>query len=85
MQDIAVARDISPGGMLIETATAINTMDIRILASTGDDERIEAAGIVIYSMQTAEQKFRTGIGFQGSSQQLKQFVASIMLAAGADR
>ena len=81
-QDIAVIKDISPDGMLIETAVPIHATDIKILASTGDDKWVEAEGIVIYSMQTAAETFRTGIGFQGPPQKSKQFVTSIL---GANR
>ena len=84
-QDIAMAGDISPEGMLIETANPINTMDIRIQASTGDGKRVEIDGIVIYSMQVTEGGYRTGVGFHGSAEQKKDFMTSIILADEVDR
>ena len=78
-------KDISPDGMLIETAIPIHATDIKIQASTGGEKGVEAEGIVIYSMQTAAETFRTGIGFRGPPQKSKQFVTSILRACQSDR
>lgn len=79
-QDIGVARDISTGGMMLETATPINTMDIRIIAPTVDKRQIEARGGIIYSMQVGEGRYNTGVFFQGAPEDTARFVAQIMHA-----
>ena len=79
-QDIGVARDISRGGMMLETTTPINTTEIRIIASTSDNRKIEASGGVIYSMEIAEGKYSTGIYFQSKPEEAALFVEQLMLA-----
>ena len=78
-QDIGMARDISPGGMLLETSTPINTTDINITASTRDNQPLEATGSVIYSMQVEAGKYNTGIFFMSSSTEAARFVESVLL------
>ena len=80
-QDIGMARDISTGGMMLETATSINTTEIRIMASTADKRQIEARGSVIYSMQVGEDMYNTGVFFQGAPEDTARFVEEIMQAA----
>ncbi len=79
-QDIGVARDISSGGMMLETTTPINTMDIRIIASTPDNQQIETSGGVIYSMQVGEGRYNTGIFFQSDSEKSARFIEQLVLA-----
>ena len=79
-QDIGVARDISAGGMLLETTTPINTTDIRLIASTSDHQQIETSGGVIYSIQVGEGQYNTGIFFQSASKDAARFVEQILLA-----
>lgn len=78
-QDIGMARDVSAGGMMLETATPINTTEIRIIAPTPDNQQIEVSGGVIYSMQVGEGKYNTGIFFQTSSEDAARFVEQLML------
>ena len=80
-QDIGVARDISAGGMMIETTTPINTREVRIIASTSDNQKVEARGGVIYSMEIAEGRYRTGIFFQGDPETAATFVEQLILAS----
>ncbi|MBW1890150.1 MAG: hypothetical protein JRF32_00820 [Deltaproteobacteria bacterium] len=79
-QDIGMIRDISPGGMLLVTTAPINTTELRIIAATADDQRVETSGSIIYSMQVGEGEFNTGIFFQSSSKEAARFVEQIMLA-----
>ena len=79
-QDIGVARDVSKGGMMIETTTPINTTEIRIIASAPNKKQIEAMGGVIYSMEISEGKYSTGIYFQSDAQEAAAFVEQLMLA-----
>ena len=82
-QDIGVVRDISKGGMMLETTTPINTTQVRIIASTPDNQQIETEAGVIYSMQVGEDRYNTGIFFQGNSERAARFVEHLMLACGA--
>ena len=82
-QDIGVARDISAGGMMLETSTPINTTEIRIVASTPDKEQIEVNGGIIYSMQEGEGKYKTGIFFQSESKEAARFVERLLLSLDA--
>ena len=82
-QDIGVARDISSGGMMIETSTPINTRDVRIIASTSDNQKVEARGGVIYSMELSAGKYSTGIYFQNDPEKAATFVEQLMLAGEA--
>jgi hypothetical protein len=83
VQDIGVARDISRGGMMLETATPINTTEIKILASTTDNQQMEVIGGVIYSMEIAEGKYSTGIFFQTDPEEAAKFVEQLMLVCDA--
>ena len=78
-QDIGMVRDVSAGGMMLETTTPINTTEIRIIASTTDNQQIEASGGVIYSMQVGEGQYNTGIFFQSSSEEAARFVEQLVL------
>ena len=84
-QDIGVARDISTSGMMIETTTPINTREIRIISSTPDNQQIEANAGVIYSMQVGEDRYNTGIFFQGDSEKTESFIEQFMLACDAGK
>ena len=66
-QDIGMAKDISPGGMLLETAGPINTTDIRIMAAAADKKQLTIDGTVIYSMQVGEDRYNTGVFFPSGS------------------
>ena len=83
-QDIGVALDISAGGMMLETTTPINTMEIKIIAATADNQPIETLGSVIYSMQVGEGRYNTGIFFQSDSKEAARFVELLMQACDAD-
>ena len=78
-QDIGVARDVSSGGMMLETPTPINTTEIRLIASTPDNQQIETTGGVIYSMQMGEGQYNTGIFFQSSSEDAARFIEQLVL------
>ena len=82
-QDIGVARDISTGGMMIETTTPINTREVRIIASAPDNQKVEASGSVIYSMELSAGKYSTGIYFQNDPEKAAKFVEQVMLACEA--
>ena len=82
-QDIGVARDVSIGGMMIETTAPINTREIRIIASTPDNRQVEASGSVIYSMEVTEGRYSTGIYFQSDPEAAAKFVEQLMLASDA--
>lgn len=79
-QDIGVVRDISAGGMMLETTTPINTMEIKIVAATADNQQVEAKGGIIYSMQVGEGRYNTGVFFQSGSEKAARFVEQLMLA-----
>jgi chemotaxis protein CheY-P-specific phosphatase CheC len=83
VQDIGVARDISRGGMMLETAAPINTTDVRILASTSDNQQMDILGGVIYSMEIGAGKYSTGIFFQTEPEEAAKFVEQLMVAAEA--
>jgi len=83
VQDIGVARDISRGGMMLETATPINTTEVKILASTSDNQQMEILGGVIYSMEIGAGKYSTGIFFQTEPEEASNFVEQILLICDA--
>ena len=83
VQDIGVARDISRGGMMLETAAPINTTEIRILASTSDNQQMEVLGGVIYSMEIGAGKYSTGIFFQTDPEETAKFVGQLTLICEA--
>jgi hypothetical protein len=80
-QDIGMARDISPEGMLLETTAPINTSEIRLIAAAPDKERVETNGTIIYSMPTGENRFNTGIFFGSGAKDAAHFVEQILLAS----
>ena len=82
-QDIGVVRDISAGGVMLETTTPINTVEIKIIAATADNQQMEAEGGVIFSMQVGEGRYNTGIFFQSDSEEAARFVELLMPACDA--
>ena len=78
-QDIGVARDVSTGGMMIETTTPINTREIRVIAPALDNQRLEVSGGVIYSMEVSAGRYSTGIFFQSDPEEAAKFVELLML------
>ena len=83
-EDIGVAVDLSAGGMKLESTRPINTMEVRIIASSADKQPIETRGSVIYSMQVGEGRYHTGIFFPGGSNAASRFVEHLMQDSRTD-
>ena len=76
-QDIATIVNISESGLLMETPVPILTKAIRIMASLQDKTRIDVTAELIYSMQLAPNKIRSGLSFTGDPGQIRHFVEGL--------
>ena len=72
-QDIAAGLNINAKGMLIESSSFINARFITILATKTNKETVKVKGEVIYSMQVEQDRFRTGIAFHGTADEVLPF------------
>ena len=83
-QDIATGLNINDSGMLIESASFINARYITIMATTTRKETVKIDGEIIYSMPAGEDRFRTGVAFQGPSDKIRLFTGSLLKPSPAN-
>ena len=63
-QNMAVALDISQGGMLLETSEIIDTNYVNLSSVATNNEIFEIKGKVVYSKKDGDGKISVGISFQ---------------------
>lgn len=80
-QDAGLALDINENGMLIESDAPVHSGRVRVMVRSGDGDKLEATGDIIYSMLTADQKYRSGIAFRGMPEATARFVAAFSATA----
>lgn len=79
-QNYGMALDISQGGLLLETTSALDAEVVLLSIIDLDDNLVELKGIVAYCKETDTGKFRAGISFQGTKEQNIQFAAKMVRA-----
>lgn len=72
-QDIATGLNINAKGMLIESSCFINARFITILATKTNKETVKVKGEIVYSMQVDQDRFRTGVAFDGTPDDVLPF------------
>lgn len=78
IQGIGRALDISPKGMMFESAEPIHVQKLVIRVSTDQNDIMEVSAQVIYSMPEAPGAYRTGLMFSGPTGTMEAFVAEMM-------
>ena len=77
-QGMALAVDISPNGMMLETREPIHAKAVKIRTTTSQAAIVETTGEIIYSLPHAPKKYRTGLKFNGSGGQRSQFANTLL-------
>jgi c-di-GMP-binding flagellar brake protein YcgR len=77
-QDMGVARDISQGGIQIETLRDIEEKAIRLAFVDNDKEMVEIKGEVVYCRKNDQARFRVGIRLCGQHEENVDFVKKLI-------
>ena len=80
-QDVATGLNVNESGILIESNEYINARFIQIMAQTRHKATVKVKGEIIYSMQSAGGKFRTGVAFEDAPETALQFIDEMIQAA----
>jgi hypothetical protein len=78
VQGVALALDLSPKGMMLESTDPIHVHKLNIRSSTDEGDSVEISSQVIYSMLNSPGKYRTGVQFTGKEENIVRFVAEMM-------
>ena len=76
-QGIGLALDISKDGMMFESNEPIEATELSIHASHNKGEAMKVEAFLVYSMPHSDGKYRSGIRFDGSPDQIAYFVAEM--------
>jgi len=79
-RNMGIALDISQNGILLETASIIESKNIFLLFVDLEDALIKIIGRVIFSVKKKDGKFKTGINFNSSQEENIQFAKKIIQA-----
>jgi len=79
-QNMAVALDISQGGMLLETVEPIDSNYVNLNSLSINDKIFEIKGKVVYSKKDDNGKITVGISFQGDFSANSKFAQEIIRA-----
>ena len=77
-QSYGTALDISQGGLLLETISAMETEYVLLTIIDLEEKVVELKGKVAYCKKTDSGKYRTGISFQGTKKKNIQFASTIV-------
>jgi hypothetical protein len=79
-QSYGTTLDISQGGLLLETTSAVNADYISLTFIDLEDKIQKLKGKVVYCKVIDKGKFRTGISFQGTKKENIQFASAMVRA-----
>ena len=82
-QDMATGLNVNENGILIESNEYINARFVKIMAQTKHKATVKVKGEIIYSMQSAGGKFRTGIAFEDTPETALLFIEEMIQAASS--
>jgi len=82
-QDVAIGLNVNENGILIESDDYINARFIQIMAQSQHKTTIKVKGEIIYSMQSAEGRFRTGVAFEDSTGTALSFIDEMIQASSS--
>ena len=77
-QNYGTALDISQGGVLIETASALNTEYILLTIIDLKNKMLELKGKVVYCKKTESGKYKAGVSFKGTKEENIKFASKIV-------
>ena len=70
--------DLSQGGLLMETPVTISTAFILLIALNMNDEPIDIKGRVVYSTESEEKTFHTGIRFVETNESINGIIKEMI-------
>lgn len=79
-QNMAIALDISQNGILLETAQMIQEKNIYLLFVDLEDNMARIIGRVVFSVKNKDGNFKSGINFQGDSDENIAFATRLIQA-----
>ena len=80
-QQMALALDVSQGGMLIESEGGIIDANfIKVVIVNHENKELTIAGSVVHSRKMENGRTRTGICFHGTNRESIEFVANLIRA-----
>ncbi len=77
-QNMGVALNISPSGILIETADSVFSKYVTLISVDLKENIIEIKGKVAYCKKNKSGKYRTGISFKGTHAQNIHFAKGLI-------
>ncbi|MGD8345195.1 MAG: hypothetical protein PVH53_16460 [Desulfobacterales bacterium] len=77
-QGLGIAMDISKGGILLQTADAIESGLIALAATDRKKNLIKVKGRLAYSKKTSIGTFFSGIKFIGMERQVTKFIVNLV-------
>ena len=79
-QKMGIALDISQNGILLETAQMIRDKNIYLLFVDLEDNMTRLIGRVVFSVKNKDGNFKSGINFQGESDENIAFATKLIQA-----
>jgi len=79
-QNMGIALDISQNGILLETAQMIQEKNIYLLFVDLEDNMTRIVGRVVFSVKNKDGNFKSGINFQGDSDENIAFATKLFQA-----
>ena len=79
-QNMGIALDISQNGILLETAQMIQQKNIYLVFVDLEDNMTRIVGRVVFSVKNKDGNFKSGINFQGESDENIAFATRLIEA-----
>lgn len=79
-QNMAIALDVSQNGILLETPQKIESKTIYLIFVDVENELVEIPATVVFSIKKKDLKFKSGINFQGTSEENIRFAKKVIQA-----
>lgn len=80
VQDMGVALDISEKGLLLESSIPISASTIKVVVPVKEKDTIQVTGNVIYSIPMSDERYRTGIVFHESGDDMASLVKQLAVS-----
>ena len=77
-QGLSKAKDISKGGLLLETPHPIESGKLSLMAIDLDNKFIEIAGELVYCKKADSGMYHSGVKFVGTNEQVANFVVRLI-------
>lgn len=79
-QNMAIALDISQNGILLETAQMIQQKNIYLVFADLEENMTRIIGRVVFSVKNKDGNYKSGINFQGNSDENIAFATKLIEA-----